>query len=105
MTSHGATVQVLYPQNEGSTFNMDYYKSTHLPLCEKHWRPFGLKSWHVTQLDSAAPYSTSLVLEFESLEGFQKAAADPSIAEIMADVPNYSSEKPVLIAGAVVGRG
>ncbi|KAF2132773.1 hypothetical protein P153DRAFT_364047 [Dothidotthia symphoricarpi CBS 119687] len=105
MASHSAQVTVLYPQKEGSTFDIDYYHNNHLPLCEKHWKPFGLKSWNVTQFDSAAPYSFCLVADFETLEGFQKASADPSIAEIMADVPKYSSEQPVLLAGAVVSRG
>jgi hypothetical protein len=37
-----ATVTVVYPQ--GVKFNMDYYKSTHMPLVQKKWGSYGLNS-------------------------------------------------------------
>ena len=40
---------------------------------------------------------------WESSEALQKALKEPGAAEIMADVENFASEKPTLIAGEVVG--
>lgn len=37
-----ATVTVVYPQ--GAKFNMDYYKSTHMPLVQEKWGSMGLTS-------------------------------------------------------------
>lgn len=101
----GATVIVMYPRKEGSTFNADYYISTHMPLAKRHWEKHGLKSYTVSELNADGPYSYTVVTEWESLEGFGKAAQDPSIKEIMDDVENFSSEKPILVHGGIIARG
>jgi len=35
-------VSVMYPNEEGAKFNIDYYRTTHMGLVEKHLKPFGL---------------------------------------------------------------
>ena len=35
-------VSVMYPNEEGATFNIDYYRTTHMELVKKHLKPFGL---------------------------------------------------------------
>ena len=101
----GAQVVVVYPRKEGSTFNKDYYLSTHMPLAQKTWKKHGLKSYAVTELNADGPYSISVVMEFESYDGFQAAVQDPNTKEVMDDVDNFSSEKPLLLHGPVIGRG
>lgn len=97
-----ATVTVLYPTKEGSKFDMDYYQAKHMPLVTKRWQPFGLKDFTVTDLRaSAQPYSVQAVMHWESLEAFQKASAAHG-EEVLGDIVNFSSEKPVLITGEVV---
>jgi uncharacterized protein (TIGR02118 family) len=96
---------VLYPRTNNSTFNLDYYLSTHMPHAAKAWKKYGLKGWIVTQLSEDAPYSIHLLMEWNNKVGFENALHDPSTPEIMADVENFSSEKPIMIQGNVVGHG
>jgi uncharacterized protein (TIGR02118 family) len=100
----GATVTVLYPAQEGATFNLDYYLKTHMPLAQKHWTKYGLKSYKVTKFSTPdSVYSHGVYMEFEDYEGFQKAVQSPETKEVMGDVENFSNVKPVIVAGEVVG--
>lgn len=101
----GATVSVLYPKTPTSTFNIDYYKTTHKDLVLKTWSKLGLKSITVTKYGEDAPYSYGAYLEWESLEAFGKASQDPGSKEVMDDIDNFSSEKPTLIAGEIIVAG
>lgn len=105
MSSNEATVSVLYPRTAKSTFELDYYLSNHMPLVAKCWTKYVLKSWSVTQLGEDAPYSIHTLMEWDSTEAFGKALQDAGTQEVMADVDNFSSEKPILVQGNVVGRG
>ncbi|KAF1827927.1 uncharacterized protein K489DRAFT_376086 [Dissoconium aciculare CBS 342.82] len=91
------TVTVLYPST--STFDMTYYKSTHMPLVQKSWGQYGLQSWRIIQLAPGAPYSVQAILEFSSAEDLQKAQASPEAKDVMEDIPKFSSEKPVFLGG------
>jgi len=97
-----ATVSLLYPKTETSTFNRDYYIATHMTLVTKIWSNLGLKSWNVTEFGDDSPYSYGAFLVWESLEAFTKATQDPAGKEVMDDVKNFSSEKPLLVAGEMV---
>jgi uncharacterized protein (TIGR02118 family) len=101
----GATVIVLYPRKEGSTFNKEYYLKNHMPLAMKHWKKHGFKSYAVSELNADGPYSYTVVMEFESPGSVGKAMQDPGTKEIMDDLSNFSSETPVLVHGGVIGRG
>lgn len=101
----GALVIVAYPRKDGATFDKDYYLSTHMPLVEKHWKKHGLKSYAVSELNADGPYTYTVVIEFESHEGFAAAGQDPNTKEVMDDVKNFSNEAPVLVHGGVIGRG
>lgn len=96
---------VLYPRKDGSKFDLDYYHATHMPLVKKTWTPHGLKSFSIVQLSPDNQYSVAAILDFESQEHLGKAMADPSTKDVMADVPNFSSEQPVIVAGNVTLRG
>ncbi|KAH7408095.1 hypothetical protein DE146DRAFT_645252 [Phaeosphaeria sp. MPI-PUGE-AT-0046c] len=100
----GAQVIVAYPRVDGSTFNKEYYLSTHMPLVEKIWKKHGLKSYAVTELNADGPYTYMVVMDFESLEGWGAAATDPNTKEIMQDLDNFSNQHPVMLHGNVVGR-
>jgi uncharacterized protein (TIGR02118 family) len=105
MSSNGAQVFVLYPRKDGSTFDLDYYHSTHMALAKKHWEKHGLKSFSVAKLNPDNLYSVAATLEFESQESIGKAMADPGTKEIMDDVKTFSSETPVIVTGDVTLRG
>lgn len=94
-----ATVTVLYPQ--GTTFNKDYYKSTHMPLVADKWGKFGLKSWKVIYFPDDAPYTVQATLEWDNIKQFQEAASAPEAKDVLGDVPNFSNKDPVIMAGEV----
>ncbi|KAJ4355177.1 hypothetical protein N0V95_003137 [Ascochyta clinopodiicola] len=98
-------VIVLYPRKDGSKFDLDYYHSTHMPLVKGKWTPLGLKSFSIIQLAPDNQYSIGAILDFDSQESVGKAMADPSAKEVMGDIPNFSSEQPVIVGGNVTLRG
>jgi uncharacterized protein (TIGR02118 family) len=93
----------LYPNREGTTFDMAYYCNRHIPLVQ---RLLGetLKAVSVEQgvggeaAGSAPPFLASGHLTFESLAAFQTAFAAHA-AEIIADVPNYTNSQPIIQIG------
>ncbi|KAF2166237.1 hypothetical protein M409DRAFT_55098 [Zasmidium cellare ATCC 36951] len=95
------TLTILYPA--GTTFNMPYYLSTHMPLAEKHWKPYGAQSWKVVQLPHDAPYCVQATVKWGSREEFLKALAGPEVEEIKGDVKNFSDREPIMLVGEVVG--
>ncbi|CZT16803.1 uncharacterized protein RCC_02637 [Ramularia collo-cygni] len=94
-----ATVTVVYPK--GAKFNMDYYKSTHMPLVQKKWAPMGLTSWKVIKFSDDAEYCVQATLEFKDIQAFQAAASGEEAKEVLGDVPNFSDKEPVILAGEV----
>ena len=55
---------VAYPFRHPETgeplkFDMDYYLLGHMPMIEKAWGPFGMKSWSITQFDNPDPVTGS----------------------------------------------
>lgn len=72
------SLTVLYPKEGADSFNMDYYLKTHMPLVEKTWKPYGLQSWAVTQMDNDGknPYIVQATIVFKTKEGAEKAYAE-----------------------------
>ncbi|MBS0341486.1 MAG: EthD family reductase [Proteobacteria bacterium] len=92
-------VSVIYPNDEGSTFDMDYYLGTHIPLCQKLLGTALLKAevdegLSGTAPDSRAPFVAAVHMYFESTAAFYEAFG-PNAKAIRSDVPNYTSIKPM----------
>ena len=93
-------VSVLYPNEKGKKFDMDYYCNSHIPMVQKKLGA-ELKGGAVEQgLSGAEPGSPATYvamghLLFDSVEAFQRAFG-PHAETIMADVPNYTDIQPVL---------
>jgi uncharacterized protein (TIGR02118 family) len=93
-------VSVLYPNNEGSKFDMTYYCYTHIPLVRRLLGP-ALRGVSVEQgvggqaPGSPAPYLAMGHLLFDSVEAFQ-AAFGPQAPTILSDIPNYTNTQPVV---------
>lgn len=93
-------VNVLYPSSDGAHFDWTYYLETHVPMVG---RKFGaaVKSVSIEQgLAGGAPGSPAAFVAlahftFESVPAFQ-AAFGPHAAEIMADIPKFTSIQPVV---------
>jgi len=93
-------VSVLYPNNEGSKFDMDYYCNNHIPMVKEKLGT-SLKGVAVDQgvggaePGSRATYIAMSHLLFDSVEAFQSAFG-PHAEAIMGDIPNYTDTQPTV---------
>ena len=92
-------VTVLYPNETGKRFDLDYYCTRHIPMVRQ---TFGAACKRI-EVDSglaggepgaAAPFVAMAHMLFDSVESFQAAFA-PHTESIMADVPRYTDIAPV----------
>jgi uncharacterized protein (TIGR02118 family) len=92
-------VSVLYPNSEGSRFDLDYYLNTHMPMVQSEvgsaLKGMGVDAGLAGGTPGVpAPYAAIGHLIFDSLEDFQ-ASFGPKAHTIFADVPNYTDITPV----------
>jgi uncharacterized protein (TIGR02118 family) len=93
-------VNVLYPNQSGATFDMNYYLSKHMPMVQQKMGA-ALKGMTVDQGLSGGLPGTEAAnhviasLLFDSVETFQNAFL-PVAAEIQGDIPRYTNIAPVI---------
>jgi uncharacterized protein (TIGR02118 family) len=93
-------ISVLYPNQDGGRFDMDYYCQRHIPMVIEK---LGTVCKGVSVLQglsgmtpgTPAPFCVLADLLFESVEAFQSAFA-PHAPEIMADIPQYTTIQPII---------
>lgn len=98
-------VSVLYPNDEGSRFDMDYYLATHIPLVEDK---LGAACKQITVeagLSGAAPgskppFACAGHMLFESVEAYQQAFG-PHAEVLLGDIANFTDVEPVVQVGEV----
>ena len=91
-------LSVFYPATEGATFDHQYYRDVHIPLCLQTW---GLLSAEIDRgLDG--PYVAAVHFKFDSREALQAAMESDGTARILEDVANYTSIQPVLQTSEMV---
>ncbi len=99
-------VSVLYPNEEGKPFNLDYYTSKHIPMVGRLVGE-ALKSASVEKglggvVPGSSPDFTVMAhMYFDSLESFQNSFG-PKAEEIMADLPNFTEIQPKIIISEVL---
>jgi uncharacterized protein (TIGR02118 family) len=91
-------MSVFYPSSEGSTFDHDYYRTTHVPLCTSTW------NIQRAEIDKGVdgPNVAAVHFFFDSMEAMQGAMGVPGTAAVMADVANYTNITPVMQVAEVV---
>ena len=91
-------LSVFYPTTEGATFDHDYYRDTHVPLCISSW---GLDG---AEIDKGVdgPYVAAVHFRFESMEALGAAMAREGTGAVLADVANYTSIQPVLQTSEII---
>lgn len=100
-------ITVLYPNTEGSYFDMNYYLTTHIPLVKNRLTPLGLLRVDLEEgLSGAAPgtlppYRLIGSLSFDSIESLQKAMATHG-EELIADIANYTNIQAQMMISQVV---
>ena len=98
------SLQVIYPVADGSTFDFDYYLSTHFDLVGEHMGPH-ISGTVVTKgvsggPDTPAGYHAIATITFADQNAFKAAMA--ASGPVMADVPNFTNVKPDVLIGEVV---
>ena len=88
-----------------SLIQLDYYLKTHMAIVDKHWRPYGMKSWSILEFPEGDPsgmYIQAIML-WESTEAFEKAI-EANIPEVMEDFKYYTDVLPVRYYAKVVQK-
>ena len=91
-------LSVLYPATEGATFDHDYYREKHVPLCASTWNPTSVS----VDKGVDGPYVAAVHLTFDSLEAMGEAMAVEGTGAVIADVANYTTIQPVMQTSEVV---
>ena len=91
-------VSVFYPSSEGSSFDHDYYRNTHVPMAVKGWNPVS------SEIDRgvSGPYEAAVHFVFPSMDAFQNAMASPATGDLMADLPNYTNIEAIIQIAEIV---
>jgi uncharacterized protein (TIGR02118 family) len=93
------SVLIMYPRTDDSTFDMDYYTSTHMPMLAEALGE-ACQGWGASTV-KAGKWAAMGWAMVDSQEAFDAAMAAHG-AKIMGDVPNYTNVSPELIVGDVV---
>ncbi len=93
-------ISVLYPLTPGTTFDMDYYLNSHLPLVNRLFEPMGQLEARVSKGvsnggDGAPTFGVIAELFFDDMESLM-AALTAHGAETQADIPNFTDSTPVV---------
>ena len=91
-------LSVFYPTTEGATFDHDYYRDKHVPLCLSAW------SLPAAEIEKGidGPYVAAVHFTFESMEALGAAMGAEGTGAVMADVANYTTIAPVLQTSEIV---
>ncbi len=93
-------VSVMYPNHEGTKFDMTYYINRHIPMV-RQLLGSALRGVSVEQgisgeePGSPAPYVAMGHLLFDSVEAFQTSFG-PHAQAIMEDIPNYTNSETIV---------
>ena len=100
-------VTVMYPNETGKKFDLDYYANKHIPMVAGLLADGGLvrgeleKGISGTDPNSPPMYVAVGTLYFNTLEEVHAAFMTHG-RQIMADIPNYSEIQPLFQIGEVV---
>ena len=99
-------VMILYPNEAGKTFNMDYYSKNHMPMVANLFGE-SLKSYTIDKglsgrtPEEPVPYVAMGCFYFDQLSDYENAFG-PNAEKILGDIPNYTDIQPVVQISEVV---
>lgn len=99
-------VSILYPNGEGKKFDMDYYKTKHMPMIANllgdSLKLLAIEAGISGRTASdPAPYLAVGHLYFDRLSAWQNSFR-PHADKIRSDIPNYTNIQPVILISEVV---
>jgi len=91
----------------GVRFDEGYYVSTHLPLVQSIFGPFGMIRIEMVKLTTAADgskprYQVMFSAYFASESELQGAMQSPQTMEVMGDIRNFYEGMPEVFIGEVI---
>ncbi|WP_158969039.1 EthD family reductase [Chachezhania sediminis] len=100
-----ASMQVIYPATEGTTFDFDYYMDTHMKLVADSFGPH-LDQTLVTRGLAGGPgvppgYHAIATMVFKDQAAMNEALKDS--ADAVKDIPNFYNGKAQMLFGEVAG--
>ena len=93
-------VTILYPQTDDSSFDMDYYTSTHMPMLAEALGD-DCHGWGAATINDGKWAAMGWAVA-TSADTFNAAMAEHG-AKIMGDVPNYTNVRPEMLIGEIAG--
>ncbi|WP_198675220.1 EthD family reductase [Pleomorphovibrio marinus] len=100
-------LSVLYPNGEGKTFDMDYYRDKHIQLVGRllgdHLKGVAVETGlaGLGEPDTPAPYIVCGHLYFDSMSDLQKSVS-ANLDQMVGDIPNFTNIQPVVQVAEVV---
>ena len=100
-------VSVLYPNKEGTHFNLDYYRDKHMQMVKDGLKPLGLLTTGIEkglggiEPGQPAPYHCIGTMTFETMERMQQALQQHGQG-LMADIPNFTDVQPIIQVSEIV---
>ena len=91
-------VSVMYPSGDDATFDIEYYRTTHMDIVERTMKPAKIEVDHGTD----GPYAAAGHLYFADGDALKAGMAQGG--EAMADVPNFTNITPVMQTSEVAER-
>ncbi len=91
-------IMFVYPKSPDTSFDMDYYTSSHLPMVGERLGE-NCTGWGVMD-DTTGQYHALAWLIVKDRAEFDAALATHE-AEVMGDIPNYTTVQPTMIAGSI----
>lgn len=97
---------ILYPYEEGATWDADYYRDNHMALIMDLYDTGAIRRFEVRKADPLPegnpPFMGTVNIYIENQERFDAAGAHHA-ETLVADVPNFSSVFPVVIPTEIYG--
>ena len=99
------SMTVLYPTEGGTTFDHDYYASTHMGLVGEHFGPHMISATASKGLagGSGTPPGFHAVANIVFEDQGKLDAAMAAGGPVLADIPNYFNGQPQILIGEVIG--
>ncbi len=91
-------ITILYPKGDDTTFDMDYYTATHMPMFAEALGD-NIQGWGAAAADGD-DYHCVAWASVQDFGAYQASMAEHG-KRILSDVPNYTNSRPVMITGAV----
>lgn len=92
------SVHILYPKTDDSTFDMDYYCATHMPMLADALGD-ACQGWGATSC-KGGDFAAIGWARVESQEALDAALKEHGAA-IMGDVANYTNVAPQMVIGEI----